>query len=91
MCVRNPEWRDPDSGKIFKPNDPGNILGGYWIGFEHGPTAHFKGIGVHGFTAESSDMWLEKNGSHGCIRLIQDDIAWAFTLIRPGMRVTIRE
>jgi lipoprotein-anchoring transpeptidase ErfK/SrfK len=91
MCVRNPEWRDPDSGKIFKPQDPGNVLGGYWIGFEHGPQAHFKGIGIHGFTAESSDVWLEKNGSHGCVRLTQEDIAWVFTLIRPGMRVTIRE
>ncbi len=91
MCVRNPEWRDPDTGKIFKPQDKGNVLGGYWIGFEHGPTAQFKGIGIHGFTAESSDVWLEKNGSHGCVRLTQEDISWVFDLIRPGIRVTIRE
>jgi lipoprotein-anchoring transpeptidase ErfK/SrfK len=91
MCVRNPEWRDPDTGKIFKPHDKGNVLGGYWIGFDHGPTAHFKGIGIHGFTAESPDVWLEKNGSHGCVRLTQEDIPWAFDLIRPGIRVTIRE
>lgn len=91
MCVRNPEWRDPDTGKIYKPSDPGNVLGGYWIGFEPGANDHFKGIGIHGFTAESPEMWLEKNGSHGCVRLTQTDISWAFTLIRPGIRVTIRE
>jgi lipoprotein-anchoring transpeptidase ErfK/SrfK len=91
MCVRNPEWRDPDSGRIFKPGDPGNVLGGYWIGFDHGPEQRFKGIGIHGFTAESPELWLEKDGSHGCVRLVQADIATVFMLVRPGTRVSIRE
>ena len=91
QCVRNPEWRDPDSGKIFKPNDPGNVLGGYWIGFDHGPDLHFKGIGIHGFTAQSPDEWLGKNGSHGCVRLVQEDIAMIFALVRPGNKVTVQE
>jgi lipoprotein-anchoring transpeptidase ErfK/SrfK len=91
QCVRNPEWRDPDSGKIFKPNDPGNVLGGYWIGFDHGADLRFKGIGIHGFTAQSPDEWLGKNGSHGCVRLVQEDIAMIFALVRPGNKVTVRE
>lgn len=91
QCVRNPEWRNPDTGKILKPDDPENILGGYWIGFEPRPDNHFKGIGIHGFTGADPAEWLEKNGSHGCVRLVQDDIALVFALVRPGITVTIRE
>lgn len=90
-CVRNPEWRNPDTGKILKPDDPENILGGYWIGFEPRADKHFKGIGIHGFTGAEPAEWLEKNGSHGCVRLVQDDIALVFELVRPGITVTVRE
>lgn len=91
QCVRNPEWRNPDTGKILKPGDPENILGGYWIGFEPRADGHFKGIGIHGFTGAEPAEWLEKNGSHGCVRLVQEDIALVFALVRPGIAVTIRE
>jgi L,D-transpeptidase catalytic domain/LysM domain len=91
QCVRNPEWRNPDTGKILKPDDPENILGGYWIGFEPRADQHFKGIGIHGFTGADPEQWLEKNGSHGCVRLVQEDIALMFALVRPGITVTIRE
>jgi hypothetical protein len=90
-CVRNPEWRNPDTGKILKPDDPQNILGGYWIGFESRADNHFKGIGIHGFTGAEPTEWLEKNGSHGCVRLVQEDIALVFALVRPGITVTVRE
>jgi lipoprotein-anchoring transpeptidase ErfK/SrfK len=91
QCVRNPEWRNPDTGKILKPNDPENILGGYWIGFEPRADKHFKGIGIHGFTGAEPAEWLEKNGSHGCVRLVQEDIALVFALVRPGITVSVRE
>lgn len=91
QCARNPEWRNPDTGKILKPDDPENILGGYWIGFEPRADKHFKGIGIHGFTGAEPAEWLEKNGSHGCVRLVQDDIALVFALVRPGITVTVRE
>ena len=91
QCARNPEWRNPDTGKILKPDDPENILGGYWIGFEPRADKQFKGIGIHGFTGADPEQWLEKNGSHGCVRLVQEDIALVFALVRPGITVTIRE
>jgi lipoprotein-anchoring transpeptidase ErfK/SrfK len=91
QCVRNPEWRDPDTKKIFKPTEPGNVLGGYWIAFQPGDDRRFKGIGMHGYTAEKSERWLGQPGSHGCVRLVQDDIAALFALVRPGMKVTVRE
>ena len=91
QCVRNPEWRDPDTKKIFKPTEPGNVLGGYWIAFKPGDDHRFKGIGMHGYTAEKPERWLGHPGSHGCVRLVQDDIAALFALVRPGMKVTVRE
>lgn len=91
QCARNPEWRNPDTGKILKPDDPENILGGYWIGFEPRADLQFKGIGIHGFTGADPEQWLEKNGSHGCVRLVQEDIALVFALVRPGVVVTVRE
>ena len=91
QCVRNPEWRNPDTGKVLKPHDPENILGGYWIGFEPRADGQFKGIGIHGFTGAEPAEWLEKNGSHGCVRLVQEDIALVFALVRPGIVVTVRE
>ncbi len=91
QCVRHPEWRNPDTGKILKPDDPDNILGGYWIGFEPRADQQFKGIGIHGFTGADPTEWLGRNGSHGCVRLIQEDIALVFALVRPGITVTVRE
>lgn len=91
QCVRNPEWRDPDTKKVFKPTEPGNVLGGYWIAIKPGGDGHFKGIGLHGYTAEKPERWLGRPGSHGCVRLVQDDIAALFALVRPGMKVTVRE
>lgn len=90
ICVRNPEWRDPDTRHVYPPGDPGNVLGGYWIGFAHGPNAPFRGIGIHGYTAERPAAWLGKPGSHGCVRMVQDDVALVFSLVRPGVRVSIR-
>jgi lipoprotein-anchoring transpeptidase ErfK/SrfK len=89
-CVRDPEWRDPDSGKVFRPGAAGNVLGGYWIGFAAGPDGEFRGIGIHGFTAEAPEGWIGRAGSHGCVRLRQNDIAALFSLASPGIHVAIR-
>ncbi|MBA3938545.1 MAG: L,D-transpeptidase family protein [Planctomycetes bacterium] len=89
-CVRDPAWRDPDTGHIFAARDPGNVLGGYWLGFTPGKDRRFRGIGIHGFTGADPQEWLEKHGSHGCVRLRQEDIATLFQLIRPGVRVVVK-
>ncbi len=89
--VRDPEWRDPDTGAIYAPHDPRNVLGGFWLGFDPLPTRAFRGIGLHGFTAERADAWLGTASSHGCVRLAQPDIAVVFDLALPGTTVVIRE
>ncbi len=90
LRVRHPEWRDPDTGRILKPNDPDNVLGGYWLGFAPGGDAHFKSIGIHGYTKEDPTAWLGKAASHGCVRLRQTDIADVFNVALPGTPVTVR-
>jgi hypothetical protein len=89
-CVRAPTWRDPDTGHVFAANEPGNVLGGYWLGFTPGKDRRFRGIGIHGFTGAAAQEWLEKQGSHGCVRMRQEDIGALFEMIRPGVRVVVR-
>ncbi len=91
LRARDPEWRDPDTGRIFPPKHAGNILGGFWMAFAPGDDARFKSIGMHGFTGDSPEVWLEKQGSHGCIRLLQDDIAALFDLAIEGTAVSLRD
>lgn len=91
LCARNPDWRDPVSRRIYKAGDRRNVLGGFWIAFAPGPDNRFRGIGVHGYTAESPDKWLEKAGSRGCVRLVQADISLVFSLMRPGVMVSVRD
>lgn len=90
VCARNPDWRDPVSRRVYRAGDARNVLGGYWISFALGD-GRFRGIGIHGYTAQDPARWLNRPGSRGCIRLRQADIARVFTLVRPGVRVVIRE
>lgn len=90
MRVKNPEWRDPVSGKVHPPGTPGNMLGGYWLGFDPGPDARFKSIGCHGWTGDDPARWLGQGGSRGCLRLTQTDIADLYDLVLPGTAVEIR-
>jgi lipoprotein-anchoring transpeptidase ErfK/SrfK len=87
--VKHPEWRDPVSGKIHPYGSPGNLLGGYWLGFDPGPDKRFASIGCHGWTGDDPERWLGQGGSRGCLRLTQPDIADLYDLILPGTRVEI--
>jgi lipoprotein-anchoring transpeptidase ErfK/SrfK len=89
--VRNPEWTDPDTHRVFAGDDPRNVLGGFWLGFDPLATKQYRSIGIHGYTAEAPSQWLETNSSHGCVRLGQDDVRAIFDLALPGTKVVIRE
>lgn len=88
--VKNPEWRDPATGRVHPPGSPGNLLGGYWLGFDPGPDRRFASIGCHGWTGDDPTRWLGQGGSRGCIRLIQTDLHDLFDLVAPGTPVTVR-
>lgn len=81
--VRDPEWRDPNSGTVYPPGDPGNVLGGYWMRLD--PEGIGKsGIGLHGYTAEETSAWLGRDASNGCVRMRQDDMDRVFHLALEG-------
>ncbi len=88
--AKDPEWRDPVSGTVHPPRSPGNLLGGYWLGFDPGPDHRFRSIGCHGWTGSDPTEWLGKGGSRGCLRLRQQDIADLYDLLLPGVAVVIR-
>lgn len=59
-------------------NSPVGIL---WAGLNR------PGIGIHG---TSTPETIGRSGSHGCIRLANWDAATFYTLVQPGVPVTIR-
>ena len=85
--VQDPEWRDPTTGIIYPPHDPGNFLGGYWLGFDGHGNRRFRGIGIHGWTAEQEEQWLGQARSHGCLRVGQSDLPLVFGCVSVGDRV----
>jgi lipoprotein-anchoring transpeptidase ErfK/SrfK len=87
--VLDPEWTDPVSGQVFAPHDPGNLLGGYWMALAPEGLGGRKGIGLHGYTGEAQEQWLEQDRSNGCVRLLQADIDRVFHLALEGTSVRI--
>ena len=81
--VRDPEWRDPNTGTVYAPGDPGNVLGGYWMRLDAEGIGK-SGIGLHGYTAEEPAAWLGRDASNGCVRLRQDDMDRVFHLALEG-------
>ena len=87
--VRDPEWTDPVTKEVYKPGDPKNVLGGFWIALD--PEGIGKsGIGLHGFTGEAAANWIEQPASHGCVRMLQADIDRFYDLAIEGTAVAIR-
>lgn len=87
--VKDPSWTDPETRRTFAPGDPGNILGGWWIELAAEPLGK-SGIGLHGYTGAPTADWLAQPGSHGCVRMRQEDCPRVFHLALEGTRVVIR-
>jgi L,D-transpeptidase ErfK/SrfK len=89
--AKNPTWTIPKSiqeelkreGKFVKekiPPGPDNPLGSYWIALS------VEGYGIH------ATIWPESIGhstSHGCIRMITEDIDDLFRQVGPGTPIQI--
>ena len=80
---KNPAWKHPITGTIV-PAGADNPLGLAWIGFWHNDGYE---IGFHG-TSEASE--LGQAISHGCVRLLNDDILELFEQVETGWVVTVR-
>jgi hypothetical protein len=88
---RDPEWTDPDTHHVFAGTDPGNLLGGFWLGFDPLASQAYRGIGIHGYTGDKPEAWLGTASSHGCVRLDQAPMRAVFDLALPGTKVVIRD
>ncbi len=89
--VRNPSWTVPKSiqeemareGKVVRekvPPGPDNPLGKYWLPLS------VPGYGIH------ATPWPESVGhstSHGCIRMVTEDIEKLFSVVTPGYSIHI--
>lgn len=88
VVQRHPSWRNPKTGKVYGPHDPGNVLGGYWLGLD-AKLLGKKGYGIHGYSGAPAKQWIGKAVSNGCIRMQKGDIDRVFRVVRVGTKVRI--
>lgn len=77
-----PSESAPDK-RVIAADDPANPLGEYWIALEgvSGEAVGKKGFGIHGTIEPQS---IGKSESLGCIRMLNEDVAWVFASLQPG-------
>ncbi|MEM8875074.1 MAG: L,D-transpeptidase family protein [Planctomycetota bacterium] len=81
--VEDPKWTNPRTGEVVAADDPENPLGERWIGLEgiEGDAVGQQSYGIHG-TIEPETIGT--NASMGCVRLLPDDVALIYDLLKPG-------
>jgi len=81
--VKNPDWRNPRTGKYYRRDDPKNPIGEFWIALKGNEpaTESFTGYGVHGTIDPQS---IGQQASMGCIRLRDRDIELVFDMFEGG-------
>ena len=87
--IKSPEWHAPD-GSIYKPGEPGNELGNYFLklAFTGKPDRPLAGYGIHGTPDEST---VGKSLSSGCIRMHNADVELLYNLVPERTPVNITE
>ena len=88
--VLKPTWTEPVTNITYAPEDPKNVLGGYWIALDAAGIGR-SGIGFHGDTGAPVEDWISKSSSHGCVRMLQRDVDRIFHVALEGTRVTLAE
>lgn len=88
----SPTWTMPDSkwvtdaglipGTVLADDDPDNPIKARWIGISNPG----NGIGIHGTAAIES---IGTKASHGCIRMIPDDVIELYSMVDLGDPVYI--
>ncbi len=77
-----PTWTDPDSGRVYKANDPDYPLGTRWIALEglEGAAVGRTGFAIHG-TKDPEQIGTA--GSRGCIRMYNGEVVLMYNLLVP--------
>ena len=80
--IPNPSWKHPFTGEIIPPG-PENPLGERWIGFWTDGTNY---IGFHGTPNEET---VGQAASHGCVRMLNQDVLALFEKVGIGTTVLV--
>jgi LysM repeat protein len=82
--LEKPPWPDPDTGKMYYPEDPDYPLGSRWIGLDglEGNAKGRTGFGIHG-TKEPEQ--IGKADSRGCVRMYNGDVILMYNLLEPSI------
>lgn len=79
--LENPVWYKKGRGAIL-PDDPENPLGTRWLGFDK------PQYGIHGTIYPEL---IGQQVSHGCVRMLNEDVEELYSLIPIGTRVLITD
>jgi len=79
-----PQWTDPDTGRVYRGDDPDYPLGSRWIGLEgiDGNAVGRTGFAIHGTNDPNQ---IGQRGSRGCIRLHNGDAVAVYNMLMPGL------
>jgi lipoprotein-anchoring transpeptidase ErfK/SrfK len=77
--VPNSDWAGDLAGKVIPGGTPQNPLKARWLGI-------YNGVGIHGTDARGS---IGSNASHGCIRMLVEDVTELYDDVPVGATVYI--
>ena len=77
--VPNSDWAGDLAGKVIPGDDPTNPIKSRWMGI-------YDGVGVHGTDARGS---IGSNASHGCIRMLIEDVEKLYDQVPVGTPIFI--
>ena len=77
-------WRDPDTGRLYQPEDPDYPLGSRWMALDglSGEAKDREGFGIHG-TKEPDQIGAA--GSRGCIRMYNGEAIKVYNMLLDGL------
>jgi LysM repeat protein len=89
--LKNPTYHSPRGEGVIVADDPKNPLGEYWLGLQgmDGQALGKTSYGIHGTIEPDS---IGKMASHGCIRMLNEEVAIVFEMLVDGKsEVIIRD
>lgn len=92
--AKDPDWTLPDSpwvaeelrGTTIPGGDPRNPIVARWLRLAHEKDG-YTGVGIHGTAARDS---IGTPASHGCIRMLEEDVIDLYGRVPKGTPVVIR-
>lgn len=78
-----PTWTDPETGIVYRAEDPNYPLGSGWIALEgtDSRTRGIEGIAIHGTNDEAT---IGTKSSRGCIRLFNGELKEVYDMFEAG-------